>query len=338
MNELVSARRSTQTSTPTSTHTFFMGRFLFAAALALATMPVSHSFAQNSEEVSAKDFARMRCALDESDVYIQWRGNVYGQIEGERQKLLFDILGVNVARCLQSATGGWDLVTRELQLYRDPSTGETIHTWTNPWTSEVVPVMHVANDPVSHPLAPKPYMAQRAGDRLVFSVDVPLTYPNPLAGATEFEPYGNQPLYQAIEMFRFFIPADSLRAAKAKPGTAAASEETPRLNEVTLAWTRVSPWLPWMKMGARPGTLVSSAVGVKLPSYDALDPALRAEIDGRLPRYRFAPRCVPAARNVTSWTSFQQHFADYLSGARFPLPAPSLDDVCQTERPHGARK
>jgi hypothetical protein len=45
--------------------------------------------------------------------------------------------------------GQWWLITRELSYYLDPKTSEKLTHWTNPFTNEIVNVVHVANDPVS---------------------------------------------------------------------------------------------------------------------------------------------------------------------------------------------
>ena len=45
---------------------------------------------------------------------------------------------MNVARAKKLKDGGYDLLTRELQLYLDPSTNKPLHFWTNPFTNDSV--------------------------------------------------------------------------------------------------------------------------------------------------------------------------------------------------------
>ena len=44
---------------------------------------------------------------------------------------------------------GFRSVSREIQMYLDPTTNEVIDTWKNPWTEKDIEVLHVANDPVN---------------------------------------------------------------------------------------------------------------------------------------------------------------------------------------------
>ncbi|MBN9185680.1 MAG: DUF1838 family protein, partial [Microbacterium sp.] len=103
---------------------------------------------------------------------------------------------------------GFRLVSRELMLYLDPVTGQRIDTWKNPWTGAEVSVAHVANDPVNQrPMFERdaqgrPFVApfRIQGDRVFMPAEIPLFYPNPMAG--DYQDYvGNQ--YHAMEIFDF---------------------------------------------------------------------------------------------------------------------------------------
>ncbi len=255
-------------------------------------------------QLTADQFVAMRCAADGRDVYFDWQGSVYADVPGERPRHLFDLVGMNVARCLQ-VESAWHLVSRELTYYLDPKTRAPLHRWKNPWTGDEVAVAHVANSPVQHRLSgPK---ATRAGARTVVALSIPLAYPNPLAGDARFAEAGPNPTYTALEMFRF----------EAEGG------------RVAVHWNRVGPWLPWMKMGVRPGRLVYAATGSRLAGYDALPALLRSEVEARLPLYRHAPKCRLSARNATSWTTFARDFDAWRKGARFPLPALEAAEACR---------
>jgi hypothetical protein len=54
-------------------------------------------------------------------------------------------------------------------------------------------------------------------------------------------------------------------------------------------WTRVGPWLPWMRQGQADGSLVFRTFMTKLESADQLPPDLQAIIEERLPEYFVAP-------------------------------------------------
>jgi len=273
-----------------------------------------------SPDERLEQFVRVRCATDGSDVFTTWRGHVWAYAEDEAPKLLFDVVGMNVARCAR-ATNGWSLTSRELMLYLDPESGKVLHRWSNPWTGEEVTVAHVANSPVQAVFHQAP-AAMEDGGAITFAIDVPLYYPNPLAADERTRPYSPAAMYRAGEFFTLSSP----------PGEARDSRR-PAASATTITWHRVGPWLPWMAMGERRGALIYSATGSRVVGFDALDPRLRAEIDDRLPLYRSAPGCYLAAPNATSWTTFAGDLADYQRGARLPRPAPVSAEPCADPAP-----
>jgi hypothetical protein len=264
---------------------------------------------------TADDLARVRCATDGSDVVTSWRGSIYARIPGAEVRRLFDIAGMNVARCQRDA-GGWLLLSRELMFYLDPETGEVLHRWTNPWTGAEVPVVHVANDHVQGRFAAPPPL-ERRGDDATFVVEIAPVYPNPLAADPELAAFSPQPTYAALEMFALTAPAAELGA----PGRT-------RVSTMQLSWHRVGPWLPWMQQGDRPGALVYSARGERVDGIGALAEPVRSEL-ARLPLYRSAPRCASDRPNMTSWRYFAAHVDAYRRGDRFPLPAPATPGACR---------
>jgi hypothetical protein len=286
----------------------------------------SKSLAQKSptdlgeKEYGIEDMIRVRCATDGSEVFYEWQGKVFSFVPGEKQRLLFRVIGMNVARCKPARDGSWLVLSREIQLYLDPTTGNLLHRWENPWSQETLPVVHVANNPVQNRYPKIPYRAGTTGNTAVFSEDWPLTYPNPLAGDERFADYGNAPLYQASEMFKYYAPVSAL----SRP-------TSPAIATAQISWTRTGPWLPWMKMKLIPGYLIYSAWGGRVQDYSKLSTLLKNEIDTRLPLYQRAPTCWLATKNETSWTYFLKHFTAYLNKEQFPLPAPAANDSCGEE-------
>ena len=78
---------------------------------------------------------------------------MYSRVQGEADRLLFRVEGMNIRACTSikdpERGDGFRMVSRELLFYQDPKTGEIMNQWTNPWTGETVEVLHVANDPVN---------------------------------------------------------------------------------------------------------------------------------------------------------------------------------------------
>ena len=226
-----------------------------------------------------------------------WHGEVYSRREGEADRHLFNVEGMNIRACVKAPEGdGFNLVSRELLLYTDVDTGELLKTWVNPWTGETVEVLHVANDPVNGKFRSKgrdgkPYVwdGTISGGTWWQTTTVPLFYPNPLAGAYQAEIGGT---YHATEMFNFFGEAASLL-----------DPESPAKN-VQVGWVRISDWLPWMKMGGRDGVVYFHTAGRKLNSFNELPKLVRDEIRKNYPEYDAPPPLDDPRANMTSWKYF----------------------------------
>lgn len=264
---------------------------------------------------TTEQLVRMRCALDGSEVVMTWTGDVYAVVPGERQRRLFGVVGINIARCLQVG-GEWHLTSRELLYYLDPQTGAPLQRWANPWTNAELTVVHVANDRVQNVLAGPVPMTVADGTATI-AFDIPLFYPNPLARDPATHAIDPEASYQAAELFAFATPFEALAGA------------APTVPSLWFTWHRIGPWLPWMGMGGRPGVLVYSTRGRKLAAWDELPAVVRDEIATRVPRYRHAPACVLPGRNETSWTYFARYLAAYQAGERFPIAAPVDATECQ---------
>lgn len=251
-------------------------------------------------------FRKVQCSTKDGEAVVyHWAGEVYSRVEGEPDKHLFDLQGMNVRQCvtvIDAKRGkGFRQVSRELMFYTDPGTGAVIRTWANPWTGKTVDVVHVANDPVNmrspqFPLGKdgKAFTldARIQNGRVFMPIVVPLWYTNPLGG--DYQGYvGNQ--YHSMEIFDFVADeADLLDAGKTRANAA-------------IAWVRVSPWLPWMEMSGRGGVLIFNATGHTLPNGIAgLPKVIADEIAATYPSYAVPPPGDDARPNETSWTYFKK--------------------------------
>jgi hypothetical protein len=263
------------------------------------------------QEFDAQHWVKARSSLDQhQSTFLIWTGAIYAFVPGENKNRLFKMLGMNVSRCIPTEAGCWDFTSRELTYYLHPETGEILQKWENPWTGELLTVMHVANNPVQGHFKGK-FPAQVDGDNTTFVFDLFSTYPNPLADAQQFVDYSPNSTYQAAELFKITVPTAELL-----------NPEMLSVSKLQLYWDRVGPWVPWMKMGDRPGQLIYSAYGTKVSGLTELPQLLQDEINTRLPLYKNAPFCFLDVEDVTSWLYFQQHFDAYLSGETFPMPQP----------------
>ena len=260
--------------------------------------------------LEAKDWVKVRATTDGQQSFLTWQGSVYSFIPGEPKQHLFQIVGMSVARCIPKPERGWDFTSRELTFYLDPETGEKLDTWKNPWTNEVLPVVHVANNPVQG-LFSRPMPALVDEELTTYKFDLFTSYPNPLADDPKFAEYSPQPIYQAGELFKLTVPTADLQ-----------NPETTSVSKVMLAWDRIGPWLPWMKMGDRSGNLIYSAWGGKVANVGELPLLIQDEINTRVPLFKNAAKSILDKDDVTSWIYFKQHFDAYLKREKFPLYEP----------------
>ncbi|WP_327281864.1 MULTISPECIES: DUF1838 family protein [unclassified Streptomyces] len=240
-------------------------------------------------------FARTRASLDGAEVTFWWTGDIYSWAPDEPYRHLFGFEGLNVARLVgDEEGGGFQLLNREAAFYLDPRTREILDTW------EGKPVVHVWNDPANLRLRPFPVPVTELGDQVCFSLEVPLAYPSPLPVA-QYPLNSADDTYRALELFQFFAP-----------GTVLTTDE-PSV-PCTMSWMRMSPWLPWMEQGQRPGGLTFHCRGRKLGSHAEVPERTRTYVAARHPEYAHAPEKWTGP-NETSWTYFRTHH-----GAPEPRP------------------
>jgi len=276
---------------------------VIAASISIVAVPSALAFELNTPEGQVRAFRRMQCStIDGEPVTYGWRGYAFSRVEGEADRKLFNVEGMNIRQCVTvndpEKGEGFRLITREILLYLDPKTNEVLRTWTNPWTGANIQVLHVANDPVNQPpIFPvnggrefsMPYQIE--GDNWWVTSTVPLFYSNPLGG--DYQKYVGG-TYHATEMFNFFGDLESLTSDK--DGTA----------DIRVGWVRISNWLPWMEMGGRQGLIYMHTAGQKLSGYDALPDIMKDEIAKNYPEYNQPPPADDTRRNETSWTYFKK--------------------------------
>lgn len=261
-------------------------------------MPTPPPLDLSDPQANMRAFIKARASLDESDTVTWFTGNVYSWPPSGPPLPILGLEGYNIARAVE-VDGGYDLLTREAVYYLDPRSREVADTWTNKATVEDVEVVHIHNDPVNQefrlqgPRGPWNLPITGVGDDLFFNVDVLLAYPSPLTRA-EFPDNSQSDTYQAAELFQFFCK------------TAEIADESLQSASCQVSWTRLGPWLPWMRMGDRDGMLVYHCRGSKLEGgYSQLPEWIRARVEADAPQYTTAPREVTGP-NETSWTYFKK--------------------------------
>lgn len=297
---------------------------LVVSLMILTTLSVAQAFDGLLDSVATREGeealvwnAKLTCGTTEAGVtrYGMWEGKLYSRSPGERDRHLFNVIGINTRQCehhQNTARGsGFRSVSREIMVYLDPQTNEIIDTWKNPWTGDTVNVIHVANDPVNM-RAPtfarsadgKPLVVtlRQYDDTLVSSTEVPLFYENPMAGAYQ-EYIGGT--YHAMEIFNTFYRTADFTDAKRT-----------RIGESRISWQRISSWLPWMKMRDRTGVMIFNATGFSTFDRKRIPPRLIAVLESRYPEYLSPPPLGDPRANETTWTVTKKQIDAQRSGER----------------------
>ncbi|KAA1244933.1 DUF1838 domain-containing protein [Aquimarina sp. RZ0] len=247
-------------------------------------------------------FVKVRASLTDNEEVIYYaNGKIYGFVDGERDKPLMGFQMYNIGRSIKRAENSYYLLTNEVLLYTDLNTGKVLEEFNNPYTKETVDVVHVWNSPVNQ----KQDLEGRYGkwgiphqklgeDMICMNADIFLKYPSPLTIA-EFPENAQSDNYEAAELFQFFFSEKDMN----NPDKASIP--------CTISWTRLGPWLPWLKMGQRSGNMVYQGAGYKLmeSDYNKMPKMLIDYVLANHPEYRHAPTKYTQP-NETSWTYFKK--------------------------------
>ncbi len=281
--------------------------YLMAAAALFAPAALSASKLDPAKpEDAIKIMQKSICSLKEGETVIYWwKGAMFSRVEGEKDRELFKVQGMNIRQCANlndpKRGPGFRSVSREIMLYLDPATNQVIDSWKNPWTGEQLEVIHVANDPVNMRSPMYAYAADGKPMKADFTVmngrafksgNAPLFYRNPLQGDYQDWVGGN---YHAMEMGVDFFYADDLFDGA-----------TPTVKNHSISWSRISDWLPWMKMGDRNGVVYTATVGGRAKSIDDLPEPMRSTLKARYPQYAAPPPLSDTRPNETSWEVFRK--------------------------------
>ncbi|TXS92010.1 DUF1838 domain-containing protein [Parahaliea maris] len=243
-------------------------------------------------------WARLMSNLDIGKQKFGWfSGTVNGVRDGEAVKPLFGFEGFSFARLVDKGDGVYQKLLREVGFYTDLKTGEVLEHWDNPYTGERVKVVPVANDPFNHEIGPyypeppsygglnkskpvkRPLLLnwRETGDNKVFlHSPIHLFYPSALQ-PEEWPRESAGKMNRVSEMFTYVIDRDDL-ADPAKTSV-----------EYSGAWSRITPWLPWMLMGQADGHCYYDCMMGGYNDMRVLSPKIKAYAEKHYPKYFEAP-------------------------------------------------
>jgi hypothetical protein len=283
---------------------------LLSAYFAVAVASVSSAGAQTLDLSDPNDALmatrKVHCSLtDNKPTVLTWTGKVYSHIQGEPDRHLFNIEGFNNRNCKTYQDDirgyGFRIVAREIVLYLDPETNKILRTWDNPWTGKKVRVIHTSNDPMSFPFPfyaldenkmPHEFEGTFRDGKVWTTAEKILFYKNPLGG--NYQKYVGG-MYHASEVFYLFMGEEELLDAT-----------NDEVMDLTLTYSRVAPWMPWMQMGGRQGIMYFHAAGQKIANFGGLSDRMKQEVATYYPIYADPPSLDDFRPMVNSWSVFKQ--------------------------------
>ncbi len=239
----------------------------------------------DNPETNFQAMLKLRADTAEKNCLFAFPGEAWAMVPQERNYRCFKTFGIGASR-IEEVEEGWRIFSREVLYYIDPESGEILETWKNPFLGgREVEVMHIANDPVNgvftrqgHPILSPPYPYVSCGDDVVFQWNFFLFKPAAMS-RSEYPLYSSGDIDQHAELW-------GIKGRKSEildPVITSAS--------CVMSWSRVAGWLPFMEMGASPGSMVFHSHSMKL--MNGIDDLPRYILDytaKNYPKYLEAPK------------------------------------------------
>lgn len=288
---------------------------------ATPTVKFNNTFNFADPEWNRDAYARLQGDVDFTKTRFGWIGGpVFGVVPGEKVKPLFYMEGFSACRLIP-VEDGYRKLLREIVVYREATPyggpGKILETWDNPYTGETVRVVPIMNDPFNYnitlnfpeppsfgglnqekpPKIPFRLPWSVKGDMLHLQTDIHLYYPNALQ-PDKWPRESSGPMVQVSELFRYYVRVEDMK--------------NPKLTQVPCSgcWSRITPWLPWMLMGTRPGhvTYMVDFTGADTP--DHLSKEMREYLDSTPERAKYltAPDSDygPSLSSLENYVKFQK--------------------------------
>lgn len=258
------------------------------AATAPKRVPVDF----NDPAQNLRAFIKLTGDLDPKAETVGWFGGTVFAVTAPDKPLmpLYGVEGFGVLRVATQPNGSYRIFNREIAFYKDPKTNQFIDQWMNPFTSETVAVSPIHNRVVNAEIAPVMKM-----DFDGTLVEVPFRPPWEIQGEKAFslfEVHTAFPSPMQPEQWPRESAGKTLRISEMfqRFTTLAQLEDPDRSScDYVGTWTRLGPWLPWMRQGQAPGHLLYRCFMDRTGTADRLPRALRERTEQGYPEFFQAP-------------------------------------------------
>lgn len=271
----------------------------FAALGALASVGTDTALARQGDvgvpldigtaEGRLRTFMMLRGALDEGLTMSWVSARYYGVVE-DRMDPLFAVVSAVFSRSRQMSEGRFEAVNAEIAWFTDPVTGAALDSYHNPYTGEEVQVPQGGYAPSKVRFGPElELQLEKEIPGLTMEHEV---LPFDLRGDDLWVTERTRTAMQVPGVTKPFRYSESntyhaSRAAMEAPG----ATRVP----VSVSFTNVCSWRPWMNMGGRPGHLTATGVGAHNAQWAQMPSAWIAATRARRPEVLEDPAALLAS-------------------------------------------
>lgn len=225
-----------------------------------------------------KAFMLMRGALDDQLVIGCVSARYYGVVD-DLLTPLFGVVAATFARYRPAPGGGFAGVSQEIAYFTDLASGLVMEKWHNPFTEEEVVVPEAAPPPSKIAIAPDLTLSvpnAPPGLHLTHLVRPPLIIGDDCWMTEETEASIQIPGQPRPTRYSEFVTLHARSVDLAQSGVTKVPCQT--------AYSSVSSWRSWMKMGDRPGHLLADGAGRYGVGLDELPAPWLATVRARRPQ------------------------------------------------------
>lgn len=275
-------------------------------------------------------FAKTWSSLDDTHALSCFHGTMSAWLPGRRLQPLFGFTGTGLTQCRFVAPNRLQLRGKETGFFTDLETGEMLRTWDNPFTGETVEVFDFVNERICGELTdemPVLVVGDHHDEGARMNETVPSDGTQPFV--LPWQRYGDEVLLEWDYAHCYPNPVDPARWPRASTGTTINPSEHftiftswRELSDLDsgnahfrAGFSRLSPWWPWMRMGAdeRPdhpapgGVLFGRMFSRSCPrGLDDLPHPLRAHVEAHHPSALEPRTDWELAPILSTWEAFAQ--------------------------------
>lgn len=242
-------------------------------------------------------YVKISGAVDSSQVYLQYYGEIVAIIPGEKQIPLFKLKGLVREQWTSNEDGSYSHENYDHGLFCDWETGKVLEEYQNPFTGEINIPLHYNSGPITETIGlgegqsnPSEKTWIQNGNQIIVTADrVGREFTNPV-NPEKYPMASTGEKVQYSWMSSYFANTDDLA--------------NPNLKSVNAShnWVFITNFPAWMKVGNKPGYVVWRWAGKKFSNQSEIDPYILSEVEKRKPGFLTVEKPWPLRSD--GWTQY----------------------------------